>query len=121
AGNATCVSCHKNDCTLWDGSKHGHAWQTIKDKGYHVDSYCQQCHTTGFGLPGGFESIGRTASLTNVGCESCHGPSHAHVQNVKTKTPFAAKDQCVRCHDHENSPKFEYEIYWPKITHGAMK
>ena len=118
AGNDACISCHKNDCTLWSGSKHGHAWQTLQGKGYHVDSYCQQCHTTGYGLPGGFESARRSAALTNVGCESCHGPSAAHVRSVKTKTPFAAKDQCDRCHDRENSPQFDYPVYWPKIKHG---
>jgi len=121
AGNAACISCHKNDYDLWNASKHGHAWQTIKDKGYHVDSYCQQCHTTGYGLPGGFESISRSSTMTSVGCESCHGPSQLHVREPKTKTPFNAKDQCVRCHDHENSPKFEYESYWAKIKHGSVK
>jgi hypothetical protein len=118
AGSAACISCHKNDCTSWSGSKHSHAWQTLQAKGYHVDSYCQQCHTTGYGLPGGFESARRSAALTNVGCESCHGPSAAHVRSVKTKTPFAAKDQCDRCHDRENSPQFDYPVYWPKIKHG---
>jgi hypothetical protein len=24
----------------------------------------------------------------------------------------------VRCHDRENSPKFNYDQYWDKIKHG---
>jgi hypothetical protein len=118
AGNQACVECHKADCQLWDQSKHGHAWQTLTERGYHVDSYCQQCHTTGYGLPGGFESAGRSLTVRSVGCESCHGPAQAHVRNPKLRTPFAARDQCQSCHDHENSPQFNYATYWPRIEHG---
>ncbi len=119
AGTQSCLPCHQDDCKQWDGSKHGHAWKTLVDKGYHVDSYCQQCHTTGFGQGGGFASVRRSPERVSVGCESCHGPSAAHVANTKTRTPFAAKDQCIRCHDHENSPLFEYDKYWPRIVHGG--
>ena len=53
-----------------------------------------------------------------VGCESCHGPSLAHVRDVHVRTPFAAFDQCVRCHDHENSPSFDGPTYWARVRHG---
>jgi hypothetical protein len=118
AGNDSCVKCHQNDCTSWASSRHAHAWETLATKKYHVDSYCQQCHTTGFGLPDGFVSAGRSPLLRGVGCESCHGPSLAHVHEPKVRTPFLAKDQCTRCHDRENSPKFDYDPFWLKIHHG---
>jgi hypothetical protein len=35
------------------------------------------------------------------------------------RTGFAARDQCARCHDRENSPTFAYGSYWKKIRHGA--
>jgi hypothetical protein len=84
-----------------------------------VDPFCQQCHTTGFALPGGFASAASTPYGRNVGCESCHGPAQAHVRDPKARTPFLARDQCVRCHDRENSPTFAYEPFWEKIRHGA--
>lgn len=118
AGTKSCLLCHPGDCRLWGQSKHAHAWQTLTENGAHVDSYCQQCHTTGFGLPGGFQSAGRSVERTAVGCESCHGPSIAHVEQTSTRTPFNAKEECVRCHDRENSPQFEYVAYWKKIVHG---
>ena len=110
--------CHGQDCSSWAGSKHAHAWQTLTERGYHVDSYCQHCHTTGFGLPGGFESATKAGQLHSVGCESCHGPSHVHAKNPKVRTMFAAKDQCATCHDRENSPTFQYDTFWPKMRHG---
>ena len=121
AGSAACQECHEADQKLWDESKHAHSRDPLDAKGFHVDSYCQQCHTTGYALPGGFVSARRTPSLINVGCENCHGPSAAHVADTKVKTPFKAADQCVRCHDHENSPRFAYEKYWKDIRHGEVK
>jgi hypothetical protein len=120
AGSAACVSCHGQDNTTWAHSKHAHAWDTLQAKGFHVDSYCQSCHTTGFGLPGGFATRADAKPLGGVGCENCHGPSLAHVKNPKTsRTTFAAADQCARCHDHENSPNFAYALYWTRVQHGA--
>jgi len=118
AGNQTCVACHAKDCQQYLASKHAVAWKTLVDKDSHVDPYCQQCHTTGYGAPSGFRTIAQSEALVNVGCESCHGPSAAHVKAPKTRTPFAAKDQCIQCHDPENSPEFHYEKYWQKIVHG---
>lgn len=119
AGNESCKTCHDKDCSHYASTKHSIAWQTLAQKHAHVDPYCQQCHTTGYAASGGFVSISKTPQLFDVGCESCHGPSSKHVENVKSRTTFVAKDQCIQCHDRENSPAFDYEPYWQKIIHGA--
>ncbi len=121
AGTERCRECHLDDCILWDKSKHAEAWHTLAATGSEVDPYCQQCHTTSYGIPGGFVSAARSRDRHDVGCESCHGASFAHCEDPDVHTPFfrRASDQCLHCHDHENSPKFAYETYWAKITHGA--
>ena len=118
AGTDACRNCHANDCQSWSGSRHGRAWQTLVEKGSHVDPYCQQCHSTGYGLPGGFASLAKSLSRVDVGCESCHGPSLAHARKPATKTIYNARDRCVQCHDHENSPQFAYDNFWEQIAHG---
>jgi hypothetical protein len=118
AGTSSCLPCHENDCQVWADTGHAIAWQTLSANRSHVDSYCQQCHTTSYGLPGGFASAGRSADRTSVGCESCHGPANQHAQDPSTPTPYRAADQCSKCHDRENSPGFDYEEYWQRITHG---
>jgi hypothetical protein len=121
AGTAECRRCHGGDHEPWQGTGHGRAWKTLADRGAHVDSYCQQCHTTGFGLPGGFVSAKRSPAHADVGCESCHGPSLAHAQRPETRTAFfsQARGQCTSCHDRENSPTFAYDSYWERIAHGS--
>jgi len=121
AGTAACVRCHTADGAAWSESSHAHAWKTLTVTGAHVDSSCQQCHTTGFGKPAGFVSAKRSAARYDVGCESCHGPSQTHADKPSIPTAYfdAARNQCTVCHDHENSPEFDYYAYWEQIRHGA--
>lgn len=119
AGNESCVTCHQADDSLWHGSKHSHAWASLVTTGAQVDPACQRCHTTGYGIDGGFNRVQESLSLVNVGCENCHGPSAEHVADPRKRTPFVASQQCMSCHDHENSPSFQYDYYWAKILHGA--
>ncbi len=117
AGTLACRECHSETCEQWVQTGHGHAWERLVSEGAHVDSYCQQCHTTGYGWDGGFRSAKLSAERVNVGCESCHGPSREHTLNSSKPTTFDAQAQCLRCHDPENSPKFQYDSYWEKIIH----
>jgi hypothetical protein len=123
AGSSRCRACHEEAQQTWQRSRHAHAWGSLLAKQAHVDPDCQRCHTTGYGQPGGFASALRSPSLVGVGCESCHGPSLAHVEDPQRPTGCAgaAQDRCRDCHDRENSPKFEYHAYWTKIFHGPAE
>jgi hypothetical protein len=123
AGARACTRCHAEDDGAWRHSRHAHAWQSLEQGGAQADPECQRCHTTGYGLPGGFQSARRSPDLVQVGCESCHGPSGQHVRDPKVRTAcFAeAKNRCTTCHDRENSPKFAYDAYWAKIRHGSTE
>jgi hypothetical protein len=118
AGTHTCRACHVQDCAAWDNSAHSRAWQTLVDRGVQFDAACQRCHSTGFGWAGGFVSADRSHATLNVGCESCHGPSFAHVVDPMTRTPLVARDQCGRCHTADTSPQFNFEAAWGAIRHG---
>lgn len=119
SGSSSCVACHEQDDKVWHNSSHAHAWDVLVERGASFEPHCQQCHTTGYGLPGGFSSVATTPNAIHVGCENCHGPSQAHVDDPDVRTPFQAKQQCLQCHDHENSPTFELEPYWAKVIHGG--
>ena len=119
AGSQSCAACHAADDSVWHRSRHAHAWEVLVSKGAQFDPSCQQCHTTGYGLESGFRNVAASAEQVHVGCENCHGPSRRHVDNPKIKTPWVATRQCVRCHDRENSPHFQYDAYWAKIIHGV--
>jgi hypothetical protein len=119
AGSGACRKCHAVEQHVWDASPHHGAWQSLVAKGFSSDAFCQRCHANSYGLDGGFVSARRTPDRVNVDCESCHGPASAHVKDPQIRTPFAAREQCTRCHDRENSPQFVYDTYWPRIEHGS--
>ncbi len=121
AGSESCDKCHATDGAVWHNSKHAHAWKVLVDRQAHFDPQCQQCHTTGYGQTGGFMNVARSGPLVHVGCENCHGPSSAHVADPRKRTPYLAKEQCVRCHDHENSPEFKWDTYWAKVLHMGKR
>jgi len=121
AGSGSCLKCHPGDYNAWIGSRHARAFSSLQEMGFHVDSSCQKCHTSIFGMAGGFVSARRSAGseLAGVSCETCHGPSASHVKDPKHHTSWPAIVQCVRCHTEENCPHFDYDRAWVKIKHGT--
>lgn len=113
------------------------------------DPECLCCHTTGWDpqlalrFESGFVDTSSTPELMNQGCENCHGAGSLHVdleqavrdggsvtedviawrrQMHRTKDE-ARTNLCTRCHDYENSPKFDsaekpFDTYWwPRVQH----
>lgn len=118
SGSKQCKSCHEREYAIWEKSKHNIAWETLKADGHDADPDCVGCHTTGIESTGGFLIEEKTPQLTDVGCESCHGASAAHVMTPKeAPLPKAGKESCMSCHKLQNSPNFKFETYWLKIKH----
>lgn len=120
SGSKACQNCHEEEYRGWNESRHAQAWQSLTKREAVYDPDCQRCHVTGYGLPGGFETVSRSADRVGVGCESCHGGSEEHCRKTAVRTPMEgrAKERCLACHDKENSPGFNEKEYWSKIRHG---
>ncbi len=123
-GSATCQSCHPKAFETWQRSGHGHAFETLVEKGSDADPHCIQCHTVGFGRPTGYRRPFGLEKLTDVGCESCHGPASEHVAHHLNGKQTAFKfrpvgpGDCTSCHQGEFSRPFEWDQFWPAIKHG---
>lgn len=118
AGSEACARCHQDAFNVWKGSGHAHTLDTLAAVKHDRDPECVQCHVTGLDRQTGFASRDKSPELAHVGCESCHGAAGRHAAN-----PAAAKmkkidsSACTGCHNPENSPRFDYAKYWPKIKH----
>ena len=111
------------------------------------DPECLSCHVVGWApqkfepYEGGFVSREATPQLVHQGCENCHGPAADHVAvelgEVEVKeverdrlraelamtidTPEGRQrtiNNCLECHDLDNSPDFDFEEYWPSVAHS---
>lgn len=118
AGNATCGSCHQSAEAVWKQSRHAGALATLEKESQDRDPDCTGCHVVGLDLVGGFRSRAETPHLTDVGCESCHGPGLAHSGDPSGfPMPKVGAKSCAPCHVPDHSPGFDYPTYWKKIEH----
>ena len=110
------------------------------------DPECLSCHVVGWApqryepFEGGFAGMKSTPHLAHQGCENCHGPAAAHAAVergdvrasvterdrlrvelvLSIKTPEGkqkAVNNCLECHDLDNSPQFDFDTYWPQVEH----
>lgn len=79
---------------------------------------CYECHTTGYGRPGGFRSFEETPDLAHVGCESCHGPGSEHVLTGHPDDIVGnlTLDVCRPCHEDDRVQVINYK---PLLYSGA--
>lgn len=117
-GSKACMPCHAKAAEAWECSAHATALATLEEDHADQDPECVGCHVVGLESTKGFVSRAATPELTDVGCESCHGPGaeHAKAPTLKKMGP-AGEESCVGCHNPDHSPGFSFEEYWPKIAH----
>ncbi len=114
------------------------------------DPECLSCHVVGWApqryepFEGGFASMAATPHLAHQGCENCHGPAAAHaaVERGDVRASTTERDRlrselvlsldtpegkqkavnnCLECHDLDNSPHFDFDEYWPQVEHSETK
>jgi hypothetical protein len=114
-GSQRCGDCHAPALAWWKGHAHGHAYATLEQRNKQFNLSCVGCHVTGYNQPGG-ATVVHNEGLTDVGCESCHGPGSLHagdpdVDADKNVTRAVAEPVCKQCHNPEHSDRFAYDAY----------
>ena len=125
-GAENCKSCHPNTFMKWSTTKHAQAFDARQGpegqrNDHQFDAECVSCHTTGFEYNSGWKSAALTPYLKGNQCENCHGPGSKHVaepDNPEFRKAMALTAEeadknrlCLRCHDDDNSPKFDFATY----------
>jgi nitrate/TMAO reductase-like tetraheme cytochrome c subunit len=123
-GSASCLECHPSAAKVWSASSHARAFATLVDRNADADPNCIKCHSVGFGAPGGYLREMKRSKLTDVGCESCHGPGSVHLAQRKNggapgpKLRAVGAGDCQKCHHGEFSRPFLWDQFWPLIEHS---
>jgi hypothetical protein len=121
-GDQRCIGCHASIHESWKKTKHAQAFEDLakRDPNAKMNPECLSCHTTGYGMKGGYTSETQTLFLRNVQCESCHGPGGLHLRTREKGFGKTSEQLCHKCHDGTNSPKFDYAKYLEMITHKQI-
>lgn len=160
-GISACKKCHFKLYRSWKKTKTATSFETLKpgvaaelktklnfdpQKDYTRDVTCLECHTTGFGLPGGYKipepGDAKAAKLAkenaSITCEGCHGPGSNYVPVLKEISSKGRKytqkqlcdlgmfkvdaKVCTTCHNPRNPTNdadrhFNLAEYTAKDTH----
>ncbi len=147
-GSVRCRACHFPEAKSWQQTKMAGVFELLKpgvaaeskkakkldpNKDYTHDAQCLGCHTTGYGKPGGFESIEKTPGMAGVQCEACHGaggnytkPNLMSIQNKEFKRAEVVKaglvlpdaNTCQTCHNPK-SPFYKSFDFKTRQAHGV--
>lgn len=122
-GSEACKECHdKEYSTYITYAKKAKSFASIKkmEKKLTQAEYkaCFECHTTGYGEPGGFVSEEKTPTLKNAGCEVCHGPGglHAESEDPDLIVRDVSMENCNTCHSNDRIEAFDFK---PLLFGGA--
>jgi hypothetical protein len=152
-GPKTCTEqCHQEQGASWAKTRMAKSFDALRpgvyaeakrmvgldpEADYTEVEDCVICHSTGYGMAGGFVSIEETPDMAGVTCEACHGAGGMYVKTVMdaddpTFNTGAAREAgliypptarvCRKCHN-EDSPfidvdyEFDYAARVAKGTH----
>ncbi|MHC4456093.1 MAG: multiheme c-type cytochrome [Planctomycetota bacterium] len=160
-GVKTCKKCHLKLYKSWQKTKTAKSFEVLKpgvnaevkaklkfdpQKDYTRDAKCLECHTTGFGLPGGYKipepgdakAAKRAKENAGITCEGCHGPGSKYIpvlkEALKKKRKYTQRELCdlgqfkvgarvcTTCHNRRNPTadsdyNFNFAEYKDKDTH----
>lgn len=98
-GSAACKSCHTSQHD-W-ARKDGHSGAMKHLKKTDMADGCVQCHATPTAMsslaPPDPTDLSAWRTKEGVGCESCHGPGGAHVENPAKSNIVGLGDSCPEC------------------------
>ena len=120
AGFEACATCHADIVATWRATRHAIAYQSLYDRGQHLDRECIGCHTAGWRHPGGFSDPRAVGILKNVQCESCHGPGKEHAKTGDKRLIERGQGNaafCERCHQKELETGFDEATHIPMVKH----
>ncbi|MBN2423855.1 MAG: metallophosphoesterase [Calditrichaceae bacterium] len=114
----TCASCHSKEYTSWQKSVHAKSFKTLQNENKTRLLKCVNCHVSGFGREDGYINTNLTPEMASVNCTECHLTSAVHLSSSKkTDVQKIKPETCIKCHDNENDPKFDFEMDKALIKH----
>ncbi|MEL6344190.1 MAG: multiheme c-type cytochrome [Myxococcota bacterium] len=124
-GAQACRSCHKKQHRTLKKAPHARAMAALAGSdAENVD--CVRCHATPARSGPAAEDLSGYLTDEGVGCESCHGPGQAHVQDPSADNIVGLGESCpecvieaicTSCHTPEWAPNWDLKEALDQIPH----
>ncbi len=122
-----CYECHQEQYNFWSQTPHAQAFESLRENQRASDPSCLECHSTGFGLEGGYDDVRLEDPLGGVSCFACHdGVSTLHGSNARrTMQPLYVwsirnEQKCGKCHTERRSPDFDQPLLMDQVACPPM-
>ena len=108
-GAESCKTCHADVYESWRATPHAEAFATLAEADAWDDPECIGCHVTGVEDKHYVADVNLAPEVWNVQCEECHGSGLLHARDGSYLA--SGVETCTKCHDEDNSPEFDFELY----------
>lgn len=116
-GAESCRECHRREFDLWMETPHSDAFATLEREQAERLPECFSCHVTGNATDAGYDPrLDGAEALANVQCEVCHDKGSRHSRDGSYGKSLLM-ESCVSCHNQEQSPDWDPEVYWLMMEH----
>jgi len=115
-----CLSCHATGWNPQEYFPYASGFQGLKETPHLSDNGCENCHGPGASHVAAESGEAEVSEdelerlRTRMRLEIVENEGNKKGQEIETAVVV---NMCLKCHDEDNSPEFDFQEYWPQVEH----
>lgn len=115
-----CLSCHVTGWNPQRYTAYESGYLSLKETSHLTGNGCENCHGPGADHvaveSGEREASEREQRKLRAAMRLTIVENEGNKDGQEFERAVVVK-MCIECHDHDNSPDFDFQEYWPKVSH----
>ncbi len=115
--NQKCINCHKYQGSVFGKDPHSCSYESLLLVNSGDRAECLSCHKTDKGHFQTHFNESSSEQAAGFGCVECHYTKKEHLEGKKATVQPITEQTCVRCHNQEINPTFNFASSLTKMNH----